>query len=134
MTISYTEENNLSAEEFISVLERSTLAERRPVTDPARIKIMLESADIVLCARNEGTLVGISRAITDFSYCCYLSDLAVDAAYQRQGIGKELVSRTHKIAGDGTTLHLMSAPDAMTYYEKIGMTSIANGWKIDRTK
>ncbi len=134
MTITYTEEKYLSPEEFISVLELSTLAERRPVADPARIKTMLENADIVLCARNEGTLVGISRAITDFSYCCYLSDLAVDAAYQGQGIGKELVSRTHKIAGEGTTLHLMSAPDAMTYYEKIAMMPITNGWKIDRTE
>lgn len=27
------------------------------------------------------------RPVTDFSFCCYLSDLAVDAAYQSQGIG-----------------------------------------------
>ena len=133
MTISYTEEENLSPEQFISILERSALARRRPVADPASIKTMLTKADIVLCAWDNNQLVGISRAITDFSYCCYLSDLAVDAAYQKRGIGNELIKRTHILAGDGTTLVLLSAPDAMPYYEKIGMAPITNGWMIDRT-
>ena len=31
--------------------------------------------------------MGVSRAITDFAYCTYLSDLAVDESYQKQGIG-----------------------------------------------
>ena len=134
MAITYKEEGNLSLEEFAGILERSTLARRRPATDPARLKTMLANADIILCARDGNKLVGISRAITDYSYCCYLSDLAVDVAYQRRGIGKELIKRTHEIAGDRTTLHLMSAPDSMTYYENIGMTPITNGWKIDRTE
>ena len=73
----------LSVEAFIDVLRRSTLGERRPIDDPETIRGMLEHADIIVTARVEGRLVGISRAITDFSYCTYLSDLAVDEAYQR---------------------------------------------------
>src|SRR5271165_6155621 len=73
--------------EFIDLLERSTLAERRPVNEVETIRKMLEHADIIVTARDHGLLVGISRAITDFSFCTYLSDLAVDANYQRRGIG-----------------------------------------------
>src|SRR6516162_8243413 len=92
----------LTAAEFIDVLRRSTLAERRPVDDPETIRGMLEHADVIVTARAGGLLIGISRAITDYHFCTYLSDLAVDLAYQRQGIGRELVRRTHEAAGLGT--------------------------------
>ena len=58
-----------SVEEFLGVLRRSTLAERRPVDEPETIRGMLENADILVTARSEGVLVGISRAITDFHFC-----------------------------------------------------------------
>ena len=77
---------------------------------------MLEHADIIVTARADGQLVGISRAITDFSYCTYLSDLAVDEAYQRRGIGKELIRRTHEASGRQTLLVLLAAPRARGYY------------------
>lgn len=123
MPINYALEPDLSAEEFQDVLNASTLAERRPADDLERLDRMLRSADIIVTARDGKKLVGISRAITDFSYCCYLSDLAVDSSYQRQGIGKELIDRTHAAAGSETSLFLVSAPAAMGYYPKIGMTS-----------
>src|SRR5438270_7694232 len=97
--ISYQLEPDLSAEEFIDVLVRSTLAERRPVDDEATIEGMLVNAAIILTARSDGRLVGISRAITDYNYCTYLSDLAVDQDFQRKGVGKELIQRTHEAAG-----------------------------------
>jgi ribosomal protein S18 acetylase RimI-like enzyme len=91
--ISYALEPDLSAQEFRTVLIASTLAQRRPVDDPARLDKMLRHADLIVTARDGERLVGISRAVTDFSYCCYLSDLAVDVAYQRQGIGKRLMRK-----------------------------------------
>jgi len=75
----------------------------------------------IIVARHDGRIVGIARAITDFSYCCYLSDLAVAGDYQRQGIGKRLIEETHRAAGEQTTLSLISAPAAESYYPKIGM-------------
>src|ERR1700742_4157867 len=83
MQIDYKLEPHLTAEEFRAVLVSSTLAERRPADDLARLARMLREADIIVTARHEGRIVGVSRAISDFSYCCYLSDLAVDAAYQQ---------------------------------------------------
>jgi predicted N-acetyltransferase YhbS len=93
---------------------------------------MLRNADILVTARFAGQLVGVSRAITDFAYCTYLSDLAVDEAYHRRGIGRELVRRTHEAAGLGTTLVLLAAPKARTYYPAIGMTAHESCWIIPR--
>jgi len=114
------------------VLKRSTLAERRPIDEPGTIEGMLRHADVLVTARVDGKLVGISRAITDFSYCTYLSDLAVDEAYQRRGIGKELVRRTHEAAGLNTTLILLAAPKARGYYPRIGLQGHDSCWVIPR--
>jgi predicted N-acetyltransferase YhbS len=133
MQIFYALEPDLSAQEFRDILVASTLAERRPVSDLQRLERMLRHADIILTARDGERLVGISRAITDFAYCCYLSDLAVDVAYQHQGIGKRLIEATRTRAGECTTLVLVSAPAAEAYYPKIGMRHRASCWEIRRT-
>ena len=122
--------HEVSAEEFIDLLRRSTLAERRPVDDRETIRGMLEHAGVIVTARVDGVLVGISRAISDFSYCTYLSDLAVDEAYQRRGIGRELIRRTHLTVGRKTHLILLAAPKARTYYPHIGMIAHDSCWMI----
>jgi predicted N-acetyltransferase YhbS len=134
LPILFDAEPNLTAEEFRAILVASTLAERRPATDLARLESMLRHSDLVVTARDEGRLIGISRAICDFSYCCYLSDLAVDVAYQRRGIGKRLIEETHRRAGEGTTLILLSAPAAQSYYPKIGMKHQDNCWSVPRLR
>ena len=130
--IDYQLEPDLSTDEFIDVLVRSTLAERRPVSDRETIQQMLDQADIIITARQDGQLVGVSRAITDFSYCAYLSDLAVDGLFQGQGIGWELIRRTHEAAGLKTILVLLAAPKAQTYYPHVGMTKHDSCWIIPR--
>lgn len=126
-------EPDLSVDEFIDVLIRSTLSERRPVDNKAVIEGMLKNAALIVTARNSaGLLVGVSRAITDFSYCTYLSDLAVDVTYQRSGAGGELVRRTHQAAGLQTMLVLLAAPAAREYYGKIGMTKHDSAWIFPR--
>jgi ribosomal protein S18 acetylase RimI-like enzyme len=122
----------LGVDEYIDILERSTLAERRPVGEPETIRGMLANAGIIVTARIGGLLVGISRAITDHSFCTYLSDLAVDRAYQRRGIGKELIRRTHEAAGHHTSLILLAAPQARTYYPHVGMQAHDSCWIIPR--
>lgn len=132
VNVIYQLEPDLSPLEFIDVLVRSTLAERRPVGDAETIRGMLRHADLIVTARLDGLLVGVSRAITDFSFCTYLSDLAVDTAHQGRGIGRELIRRTHAAAGLHTTLYLVSAPKAQTYYPHIGMTRHESCWYIPR--
>lgn len=134
MTITYAIEEGLGADEFIDVLKRSGLAERRPVDKPDVIRGMVENADLVISARDGGgRLVGVARSVTDFAYCCYLSDLAVDRDCQRRGIGKELMRRTQEAAGGGKiALLLLSAPDGMDYYRKAGLEKFDNCFGIRR--
>jgi ribosomal protein S18 acetylase RimI-like enzyme len=130
--IEYAVEEDLQPEEFIDVLRRSTLAARRPVDQAPIIAGMLANADVIITARRGSLLVGVSRAITDYSYCTYLSDLAVDVEFQGQRIGRELIRRTHVASGLHTTLILLAAPAARTYYPHIGMRRHDSCWLIDR--
>ena len=134
MDIVYASEPNLSAESFRDILIASTLAERRPANDLQRLDKMLRHAGIIITARDGKRLAGVSRAITDLSYCCYLSDLAVDIAYQRRGIGKRLIEETHAMAGEQTTLILVAAPAAETYYPHIGMRQHPSCWIVPRRR
>ena len=129
--INYAIENNLDPEEFRSVLINSTLGERRPIDDFDRIKKMIEGANLVVTARHEEKLVGVARSLTDFAYCTYLSDLAVDEKYQHQGIGKELIRQT-KLASPLARLILLSAPKAVDYYPKIGMLKYEHCFLLDK--
>lgn len=128
MAIDYQLEPDLTWEAFRDLLVRSTLGERRPIDRPEVLQRMLAQADIIATARNNGVLVGISRALTDFAFCTYLSDLAVDESYQRQGIGQALLQFTHKAAGLHTTLILLAAPKAQSYYPHIGMAPHPSCW------
>jgi predicted N-acetyltransferase YhbS len=130
--VTYQLEPGLAPDEFIDILMRSTLAQRRPVNYLDTIQAMLKNADVILTARADRLLVGVSRAITDFAYCTYLSDLAVDEKHQRQGIGKELVRRTHEAAGLHTSLILLAAPKVQAYYPHVGMTKHESCWVITR--
>ena len=122
--IHYSRDERLDAEELIDVLRRSTLGERRPIDDADCIEQMVRHADLTVTARDgEGRLVGVARSVTDFAYCCYLSDLAVDRDAQRQGIGVELIRRTREALGPRCNLILLSAPAAVGYYPRIGFES-----------
>jgi predicted N-acetyltransferase YhbS len=119
--IQYQIEEKLTVEEFRSLLMRTTLGARRPVDEPERLAKMLEHGNLMVTARENGKLIGIARSLTDFLYCTYLSDLAVDEDYQKMGIGKELIRQT-KLATPKAVLILLSAPTAVTYYPKVGLT------------
>lgn len=131
--ITYQVEPDLGVDEFIDVLNRSTLGERRPVHDRARMALMLAEADVINTARTaDGLLIGVARALTDHCYCTYLADLAVDAAFQKQGIGQRLLRECHVAAGLDTMLILLAAPKAQTYYPHIGLNRHESCWIVDR--
>jgi ribosomal protein S18 acetylase RimI-like enzyme len=132
MQIEYRVDASLNAEELASVFDRSGI--RRPTGDLSRIQRMIDNANLTITAWDGEKLVGVARALTDFSWCCYLSDLAVDRDYQRHGIGRELVQQVQSAIGEETTLILLSAPEAMEYYPKIGFQAIHNGWIRNRAR
>ena len=104
----------------------------RPTDDAERISNMYRHSDLVITAWDGDLLVGVSRSVTDFYYCCYLSDLAIRKEYQKEGIGKRLVQLTKEVIGNKCMLLLLSAPTAMEYYPKIGMETVTNGFIIKR--
>lgn len=131
MTIRYQLEPDLPGAEFQDILRRSTLGERRPVDQPETLEKMLRHASLTVTARDaDDRLVGVSRSVTDFVYCCYLSDLCVDAALQRQGIGEALIEATRAHLEPGCSLILLAAPAAMDYYSKVGFTKMDRCWWI----
>lgn len=127
-------EPDLNVSEFIDVLRRSSLAERRPVDDHAAMEGMLRKASLIVTARHHQLLIGVSRALTDFNFCTYLSDLAVDRQFQRQGVGRQLIRLTHLHAGLHTTLILLAAPAARDYYPHIGMQRHDSCWIIPKSE
>ena len=133
MKITYQLEPKLNSEEFITVLENSTLSERRPIDNASCIQGMLDHADVIVTAREGEKIVGVARSVTDFHYCCYLSDLAVDKTYQHQGIGKKLIAFTQKQLESTCKLILLSAPAATEYYPKIGFTKHHSAWTLTAT-
>ncbi len=128
MEIRYDTGRPISASAFVDLLKRSTLAERRPVDDPKCIEAMLRHANLLITAWEGEQLVGVARSLTDFEYCCYLSDLAVDESCQKKGIGRELIRRTQSSLGPRAKLILLAAPKAEGYYPKIGFTAHRSAW------
>jgi predicted N-acetyltransferase YhbS len=128
LPIEYRLGNELDLEQVVDVYRRSTLGERRPVDDRDRMRQMLERANLVVTAWDGQRLVGIARSLSDFCYATYLSDLAVDVDYQGAGIGRELMRRTQE-AGGMATVFLFSAPKAVDYYPRIGL-SPGSGWML----
>lgn len=125
MSIVYARQDNLGADEYIAVVKSSGL--NRPVEDRARVEQMLAQANLIVTARQDGRLVGFARSLTDFCFCCYLSDLAVDKDCQGHGIGKRLIEETRREAGGTlTTTLLLSAPTAMSFYQGIRMPHADN--------
>lgn len=118
--------------QIIDVYDSSGI--NRPTAEKERIARMYANSNLIVSAWDKEKLVGIARSLTDYCYCCYLSDLAVRKEYQAQGIGKELIRLTREKIGDQTTLILFSAPAAMEYYPKIGFQKADNAFIIKRTK
>lgn len=129
--ITYRTGNDLDLAAVIDLYRASTLGERRPVADSERTAAMVKNANIVITAWDGDLLVGISRALSDFSYATYLSDLAVRVSHQHAGIGKELIRRTQQEAGPAPYLILLAAPAAADYYSRIGFKHHPRAWMLE---
>ena len=130
MNIEYRDDARLDAEEAIDLYCRSTLGERRPVDRPDIFEGMLNNASLVITAWDGSRLVGIARTLTDFSYVAYLADLAVDAQYQKQGIGKRLIEETRRRLAPECMIVLLAAPKANDYYAKLGFEHNPRAWML----
>ena len=130
MEIEYRDNAEISVEQAIELYKASTLGERRPVDRPDIFEGMLKNANLIVSAWHQEKLVGISRTLTDFTYVAYLADLAVDAKYQKQGIGKYLIEETRSRLGKECMVVLLAAPKANEYYPKLGFEHNPRAWVL----
>ncbi|ARK30895.1 GNAT family N-acetyltransferase [Halalkalibacter krulwichiae] len=130
--VTYKVNERITAEQMADLFKDSGI--KRPIDDLPRLEKMIDQADLLITAWENDELIGLARSLTDFSYCCYLSDLAVRFNYQKQGVGKTLFEQTHIAIGEQCNLVLLSAPDAIDYYPKIGMDQANNAFLIKRSQ
>ena len=128
--ITYENARNFDVEKIIEVFESSGII--RPTKEKERIRSMFENANLIYFAYDSGELIGLARCVTDFSYCCYLSDLAVKKEYQKQGVGKKLIEKVREHIGEKASLILLAANSAMNYYPKIDFEKADNAFIIKR--
>ncbi len=118
-------EERISAEEYVEFLKRTNLGSQYPKERfDERIEKLVANATISLVAKNEeGTIVGVLFGLTDYAYWLYVTDLGVDRAYEKKGIGKQLMMEAHRLAGGkkDIAVYLIANEDAIPFYEKIGM-------------
>ena len=125
MAIFYASER-LSKDEYISFLKRTDLGSQYPKERfEERIERLVKNAPICIAARTEnGLLVGTILAITDFAYWLFVTDLGVDRAYVKMGIGKTLLKMAHDLAGGEKDIivYTCANENAIGFYEKSGMS------------
>lgn len=130
-SVSYDVNSSVKPSELATLFKSSGI--RRPA-NINRIGKMITNANLIISARKNGKLVGILRALTDFSYTCYISDLAVDRTYQDKGIGKELLRLSRKALGGNVMILLLSSKEADAFYPHVGFEKAENAWRLPRKK
>ncbi|MGR6834198.1 GNAT family N-acetyltransferase [Aliivibrio wodanis] len=130
MEIDYKVNEPITAEQFITLLKKTSLGVRRPIDDVEKIQAMLDNSNLIVTAWGDGELIGVARSVTDFNFCCYLSDLAVDESIQSMGVGKYLILVTKEEVSPECKLILLAAPQAEGYYPKIGFEAHNSAWVL----
>jgi ribosomal protein S18 acetylase RimI-like enzyme len=133
-SVQYAVDRSIDVQQFRDLLMRSTLGERRPIDDLECLEGMLQHTDILATAWLDDRLVGVSRSLTDWTYSCYLADLAVDVACQREGIGRHLIDLTQRQLGPHCKVILLAAPGASDYYPRIGFEHNPRAWLLERDR
>ena len=132
VSVEYKINQPITVAQFIGLLKRSTLGERRSIEDRACMAGMLSNSNLTVSAWDNAEIVCIARSMTDFHYACYLSDLAESKKYQKTDIGRQLQILTQQQLGPSCSLILIAAPAANAYYEHLGYTNNQRCWVLER--
>lgn len=88
--VTFSEKKDLSPEQLLKLFHQAPWAKGRTLEEARE---MLRHTDVALCAWDSEQLVGFGRVLTDFVYRATIWDVIVDKAYQKYGIGTEIVQR-----------------------------------------
>ncbi|MEZ5317381.1 MAG: GNAT family N-acetyltransferase [Vicinamibacterales bacterium] len=128
--VDYRDDLALDLDDVVDLYRASTLGARRPIDDREIVRSMFEHANLIVSAWDGDRLVGVARTMTDFLYVGYLADLVVRDTHQRQGIGIALIRETRERMGPRSALVLLSAPQAVDYYPRIGFSPHDSAWVL----
>ncbi|MEP7320472.1 MAG: GNAT family N-acetyltransferase [Saprospiraceae bacterium] len=132
MNINYRNDRIPDADQVIELYNNAGLP--RPTGDRDRIEAMYLNSNFIVSAWNGDLLVGVARSLTDYHWSCYLADLAVREEYKAQGIGKRLIELTKEKMGPTCMILLLSVPDAMEYYPKVGFEKMNSAFWMKRDR
>ena len=121
MSIVYAQEQDLAVEDYVAVIGETSMRERRPLANRARIAKMLAGSNLIVTARDNGEILGLARCMSDTAWICYCSDLAVKESAQGRGIGRGLLDKCTELIGPGVGLVLVSYPESASFYDQLGM-------------
>ena len=133
MTIVYAREQALPVADYVAVLGETTMRGKRPLMNAERIGRMIAGANFIVTAREDGAILGLARCVTDFAWIAYCAELAVRESAQKRGVGAGLVATARELLGPGIGLVLISEPEAIDFYKRIGMDRIDRAFFHDRT-
>jgi len=90
--------------------------------DPDTLVAAIEGSTAIFTATDDGALVGLALVISDGATICYLQDLLVHPASQRQGIGTALVAAALAAfpAVRQKVLLTDDEPEQRAFYEALG--------------
>lgn len=90
----------------------------------------LRNTALSICAREDGLLVGLSRAVGDGVLYFYISDVFVHPGQRGLGLGqkllRELVEKVSEASAPGATIAVLSAPGREDFYQSVGFQPCPN--------
>ena len=117
MEIEYTLGDKLEETEVIALYEANEWSSAKK---PKGLLNALRNSHSLVTARFEGKLVGLGNAISDGHLVVYYPHLLVHPAYQRKGIGKEMM-KLFQIRYSGFHQQMVTADaEAIRFYENLG--------------
>lgn len=118
----------ISIEDFIRLIRQSPFKEAVPTDNLTQLDAMLNNADLLVSAWDGEQVVGFVRTVTDFSSCCYICELAVDAHYQKHGIDRQLMRLAAEELSADCQILFFSTDSNLTEYLKLGFTQSPRAW------
>ena len=131
--ITYTDHKDFAPAALLPLFEQAPWARGRTVAETAE---MLRQTDLFITAWEDHRVVGCGRVLTDYVYRASIWDVIVDAAYQGQDVGTEIM---HRILNHPTLqrieLFWLCTRNKHAFYENLGFSAKEQtGMVLDRRK
>ncbi len=118
MTIDYRDAHDIDLDQLATLFD--AVGWQRRTANRVRLAQLVDGSLWVVSAWEGDVLVGFARAISDGAFNAYISTVAVLPAYQKRGIGRELVRRLVENR-DGIQFVLHANDRAYPFYLHIGL-------------